>query len=201
MGRISINESDDWHVEHDQQDIRGWVVHDASGQTIGRVEDLIADTDSGVVETLVLDTGEELPADAIDVGYDDKVVYLASAHAAGHMKEGKDSAANAYRDTPIRRREHGEGKGFARHEPTFREHYRTTYGDGEREYGQYRDAYRMGYDYGTDTRYKDREWEAVHGEIRKDYETQHGEGTWNRVKDAVRHAFTKARSGTGNTSG
>lgn len=196
MGRLSINKNDDWHVEHDRQDIRGWVVHDASGKTVGRVHDLIADTDSGLVESIVLDTGAEFPTSIIEIGYGDKVVHLASTHAAQHVKEGGETVAEAYRDARIRRREHGETKGFARYEPTFREHYNATYGDGEREYGQYHGAYRMGYDYGTDARYKDREWDAVHGEIRQNYESRHGEGAWDRVKDAARHAFAKARSST-----
>lgn len=198
MGRVSINENDEWHVEHNRQDVRGWVVHDASGKSVGRVRDLIAETDSGLVESIVLDTGEEFPASTVEIGYDDQVVHLASAHAAQKAKEGGESMPEAYRAARIRKREHGEAKGFARHEPAFREHYRGTYGDSE--YGQYHSAYRMGYDYGTDARYKNREWDAVHGEIRKDYETRHGEGTWDRVKDAARHAFAKARSSAGDTT-
>lgn len=111
MGRISINESDDWHLEHDQQDIRGWELHDASGATLGRVHDLIADTDRGVVETVVLDTGEEFQTDIIDIGYDDKIVYLASARAAQPVIEDRDTEAKAYRDTPIRRRKRAKGEG------------------------------------------------------------------------------------------
>lgn len=196
MGRLSINKNDEWHVAHDRQDIRGWVVRDASGKTVGRVRDLIADTDSGLVESVLLDNGEEIPASTIEIGYGDKIVYLASAHAARHVKEGGETASEAYRDTRIRQREHGEAKGFARHEPTFREHYRATYGEGEREYGQYHGAYRIGYDYGTDAGYQNRDWDAIEGEIRKDYETRHGEGTWDRVKEAARHAFADARSST-----
>ena len=111
MGRLSINENDDWHVEHDRQDIRGWVVHDASGKTVGRVRDLIADTESGLVESIVLDNGEELPASTIEIGYGDKVVHLASAHAARHAKEGGETAPEAYSKARIRRREHGDAKG------------------------------------------------------------------------------------------
>ncbi len=106
MGRISINENDDWQVEHDRQDIRGWTVQDSSGKTIGRVRDLIADTDSGVVETIVLDNGEEFPANTVDVGYDDEIVHLASAHAARHAQD-RGSMPEAYRDTRIRKRDHG----------------------------------------------------------------------------------------------
>ncbi len=111
MGRISINRSDDWQVEYERQDIRGWVVHDASGETVGRVRDLIADTDSGVVESIVLDSGEEFPASTIEIGYDDEVVYLASAHAARLAKSGGRSVPEAYGDARIRQRERGSAHG------------------------------------------------------------------------------------------
>lgn len=196
MGRISINKSDDWHVEHDRQDIRGWEVQDASGKKVGRVRDLIANTDSGLVEAIVLDNNEEHPASTIDIGYGDKIVHLASTHAAEHVKERPESAPQAYGDARIREWKHGEGKGFARTEPSFRAHYRETYGDSDREYGDYHGAYRMGYDYGIDERYKGREWDAVEGDLRKDYERRHGERTWDRGKEAARYAFTQARSAT-----
>lgn len=110
MGRISLNRNDDWQVEHKRQDIRGWVVHDASGQTVGRVRDLIADTDSGVVESIVLDSGQEFPANTVEVGYDDQVVHLASAHAARQAEDAGGSTPEAYRDARIREREHGSAK-------------------------------------------------------------------------------------------
>lgn len=198
MGRISINQSGDWHVEHDRQDIRGWAVYDASGERVGRVRDLVADTNSELVETVVLDNNEEYPARDIEIGYDDKVVYLEGVHATERKEEGAESepVVKAYGDARVRERKAGETAGFAAHEPAYRKHYRETYTEGEREYGHYHPAYRVGYDYGTSEQYKGRDWDALKGDVRSDYEKHHGEGTWDRVKDAARHAFERARSHT-----
>ena len=199
MGRISINRSDDWHVEHDRQDIRGWAVHDAAGKRVGRVRDLVADTDSKLVETVVLDDNEEYPARDIEISYDDKVVYLEGTHAAEREEEGAEAepVVKAYSDAGVRRREAGAATGFAAHEPVFREHYRETYTEGEHEYGQFHPAYRLGYDYGVDQEHRGRDWGDVKDRVRRDYEQRHGEGTWTRVKDAARHAFERARSTSG----
>lgn len=196
MGRISINQSDDWHVQHDRQDIRGWAVYDGSGERVGRVRDLVADTDSELVETVVLDNNEEYPAGDIEIGYDDKVVYLEGVHHAEREEEGAEAepVVKAYGDARIREREAGEAKGFAAHEPTFREHYRETYAEEEGDYGHFHPAYRVGYDYGTDTDHEGHDWDDVKGQVKSDYEKHHGEGTWDRVKDAARHAFERARS-------
>lgn len=202
MGRISISKSDDWHVEHDRQDVRGWEVRDADGHGVGRVRDLIADTDTALVDTLVLDDGREVPAADVEIGYDDKVVYTGLPTAD---KSAVESAK--YEDARIRERKEGETTGFAAHEPSFREHYRESYADSDREYSHYHPAYRIGYDYGTDDTHHGSDWDAVRGDVRSDYEKRHGEGTWDRVKDAARHAFERARartkSGTsgGTTSG
>lgn len=74
MGHIALSQSDDWQLENEDQDIRGWTVRDADGNDLGTVTDLIADTDREQVETLVLDTGEEYPAR--DVELHDGVVYV-----------------------------------------------------------------------------------------------------------------------------
>jgi sporulation protein YlmC with PRC-barrel domain len=180
MAHISINESDDWHVEHDRQDIRGWTVQDAEGTRLGHVRDLIADTNREMVQTLVLDDGQEIPAENVHLDYDDKVVVL--------------SDTGTYSEATIKQRGDAPAEDFAGLEPAFRKHHRETYAHAEGDYGHYHPAYRLGYDYATDTQYRDRSWEDLKMEMRSDYEHKHGEGTWSRVKDAVHHAFKQARS-------
>ena len=197
MGRISINQSDDWHVQHDRQDIRGWVVQDAEGTRLGHVRDLVADTDSELVETVVLDNGEEYPAGEVHLDYDDRVVYLSDVHARERRAEGATSepVVKVYDDAGIRQRAE-DTAGFARHEPAFREHHRETYAEAEGDYSHYHPAYRLGYDYGAEKEHRDRSWDELKSNIRTDYENRYGEGTWSRVKDAARHAFERARSST-----
>lgn len=77
MGRFALSQSDEWQLEHEDQDIRGWPVRDAAGSDLGTVTDLIAHTDSERVESLVLDSGDEYPAR--DVELRDGVVYVAGS--------------------------------------------------------------------------------------------------------------------------
>ena len=204
MARRSLNDSGDWHTEHDDQDIRGWPVRREAGvgattpgeTTVGDdapyVRDLIFDTESEMVETVVLDDGTEYPARDIEIG--DGTVYL-----EGLPEEGTESATKSYEEARMRRREGDTATGFAAHEPAFREHHETTYAEGE-GYGHYHPAYRLGYDYGIDDDYRNRDWSGVKSEVRRDYEEHYGEGTWDSVRDAAKHAFEHARAHRNQTS-
>ena len=85
-----------------------------------------------------------------------------------------------------------EGQGFTAYADAFQEHYRTTYGEGD--YGTYEPAYRFGHRYSTLDEYRGRKWEEVEPEVQRKYEAQHGEGTFEDVKEAVRHGFSYPRT-------
>lgn len=76
MAKVELSRSDEWELEHESQDVRGWEVVDASGKRMGTVTDLIIDTDRERVDTLVLDSGERVAAAAASLG--DHVVRLGS---------------------------------------------------------------------------------------------------------------------------
>ena len=186
MGRFILSETSDWHLVHDHQDIRGWPVHDASGTKLGTVHELIANTNSELVESVVLDTGREYPARDIDIG--DDVVYVEGVATTG---TDADPVVKKYDNTRIHRRD--TDWGYEEHEPVFRQHYQTTYASAGEPYDVYAPGYRMGYIYGSHDTYRDRDYDALEPEMRRSYEVEHGEGTWDKVKDAVRHAFGHAR--------
>ena len=77
MSREPMSRLDDWYLENDDQDIRGWPVRDAQGAAVGTVTELIGNTDTGYVESIVLDTGAEIDTDRIELA--DGVVVLAAA--------------------------------------------------------------------------------------------------------------------------
>ncbi len=79
MARAPLSQLDDWELVHEDQDIRGWPLEDRDGNYIGTVQELIVDTDTEFVETIVLDNGEQYPNDDIELG--DGVVYLRRAEA------------------------------------------------------------------------------------------------------------------------
>ncbi len=92
MPRVLLSQLDNWNLIDQDQEIRGLRLVDKAGQAIGLITDMIVDTDAGYVDAVVLDSGGEIPADAIEIGTD--VVYLQhstdippttshSGHAAG----------------------------------------------------------------------------------------------------------------------
>lgn len=84
--------------------------------------------------------------------------------------------------------------GFAMHRETYRQHHRETYGEGERDFSAHEPAYRHGHRYGASSEHAGRSFDELEPEMQRTYEEQHGTGAWAKVKDAVRHAFGRARS-------
>lgn len=83
---------------------------------------------------------------------------------------------------------------YSDHEEHFRTHYRDTYGEGEsRVYGDYEPAYRSGFRYGTAPEHKGRAFGDLEPDMRRRYETEHGEGSWRNVRSAAQHAFRRGR--------
>ena len=73
---IKLSESDR-ELEDQERDIRGWPVQDEAGNRVGTVDDLLLNTDTELVDVVVLDNGETYLVD--DVRVEDEVVYLAGA--------------------------------------------------------------------------------------------------------------------------
>ncbi len=94
MARFVLSQDSEWELEHESQDIRGWNVIDAKGDAVGRVAELIADTETEHVEVVRLEDGREFPVEALHLG--DVVVFLDAVAAA------PDAAP--YTRRPLRRR-------------------------------------------------------------------------------------------------
>lgn len=106
MGLFSLSETDDWQLEHDNQDIRGWTVQDSTGNEVGRVSELIASTENERVESIRLDTGEEFPARSIELH--DGVVYVegrATPAASEGSGTGQEPVIRKYDNTRVSRRQ------------------------------------------------------------------------------------------------
>jgi len=83
-------------------------------------------------------------------------------------------------------------QGFAAYDATFRRHYTTAFGSSGAAYTEYEPAYRYGYELGTHERYRGRDWAALEADARRDWEQRHP-STWERFKDAIRHAWEEVR--------
>ncbi|HEX8386978.1 MAG TPA: hypothetical protein VF576_12385 [Rubricoccaceae bacterium] len=77
MSRTLFSSDSDWELADGTPDVRGYVALDGAGAPVGRVASLVVDTDAELVSSVILDTGDEVPAFDITIGQG--VVYLAGA--------------------------------------------------------------------------------------------------------------------------
>lgn len=77
----------------------------------------------------------------------------------------------------------------------FRNHWQTTYGSSGGRYEDYDAAYRYGSSVAGSDRYRDHDWSETEADLRSDWERDHTDSTWDKVKDAVRYGAERA---TGN---
>ena len=83
------------------------------------------------------------------------------------------------------------GRAYTDYDDDFRTHHKSAFGG--KDYATYEPAYQYGYESANDTRYRDRSFKEVETDLRGDYEKRHGKGTFDKVKDAVSHAFNRGR--------
>ncbi len=57
-----------WTLDYPKDDIRGWVLRNLDGRPLGRVAELIVDTESRHVTGVVLSSGKQYPAHDIWLG-------------------------------------------------------------------------------------------------------------------------------------
>lgn len=76
-----------WKLSDRDKDIRGWPVRDDTGREIGRVDEMIVDTDTRHVESVILGTGAELPVSALDLGHNE--VFVDRDYAARFAGTGR----------------------------------------------------------------------------------------------------------------
>ena len=89
-----------------------------------------------------------------------------------------------------------DGRNFTDDDTEFRKHYETNFGGREYTYDQYGLAYRYGTDLAGDTTFGPGDWTTVEPEARRYWEERNA-NTWDSFKDAVRHAWEKARQKVG----
>lgn len=78
-------------------------------------------------------------------------------------------------------------------ESTFRSHFEDNYGNGTASFDDYRDAYAFGYGYGRQPRLRGMEFESAEATLMERYEQRHGQGSYERVREAIRHGWDLGR--------
>jgi stress response protein YsnF len=75
----------------------------------------------------------------------------------------------------------------------YRRDFETRYvGQGYR-YADYEPAYQYGSTCATDDRYRNRDWQAIEPDVRRDWETR-GVGPWEKFKDSIRYGWDRVRA-------
>ena len=184
MSRISLSDTGDWQLVHDSQDIRGYSVVDAAGQTVGTVASMIVDTDAELVSMLVLDDGTEIPTADVTIG--ENVVYLGAA--GGEVREGVTVFDE--RGHVVRREEAAEMADFDTYDSDFRAHHASTYGAAGRQYDDDLTAYRYGYTAAHDDPYRNRGYMDAEADLRTGYAAGRD---FDADREAVRYGYDRAQ--------
>jgi hypothetical protein len=83
---------------------------------------------------------------------------------------------------------------FSDFDTDFRHYFESQLSIPGTSYEQYLPAYRYGYDLATHERFQDQnDWISLESDARRFWE-QRNPGTWDRYKDAVRHAWQKVKN-------
>lgn len=104
MARDFLSHMDDWKLTDDSQDIRGRVVRTPDGRELGKVQDLVADTDTELVDVAILDTGAEYPVRDLEIRPDDVVLRSGSGAADYPAHTGATPTTTAPADWRTERR-------------------------------------------------------------------------------------------------
>jgi len=113
-----------------------------------------------------------------------------------HIDKDVDTETQTVRDTLHKEEVNVQrtGKGdFQRFDQNFRNHFQTTFGSQGMDYNDYMPAYQYGYNLATDSRFNNYDWNGIEPEARVAWERRYGQGTWDRVRDAVHYAWDTTR--------
>ncbi len=80
---------------------------------------------------------------------------------------------------------------YADYDTDYRSHWQANYGRAGGAYDEYRPAYQYGSTLASDERYRNRDWNDIEMDARRDWDTRYPGGTWERFKAAVRHGWER----------
>lgn len=70
MTENRLSELHDWQLQHEDQDVCGKPLLDASGKRLGLISDMIVDTDAERVSAVVLEDGQRVPVEELELKQD-----------------------------------------------------------------------------------------------------------------------------------
>jgi hypothetical protein len=197
MSRTLFSSDSDWELADGTPDIRGYVALDGAGAAVGRVASLVVDTDAEMVSSVVLDTGDEVPAFDITIGQG--VVYLAGAipgaATAGDMPEALRHRV-ARRVVPVVVPEVAVPVAVAPvavpapHVEDFRSHYAAQIGTPGHAYDAVDAAYQYGYAAAHAAPLRGRPYPDAEPDLRAAYPAGRD---FEADREAVRYGYQRAQ--------
>jgi len=119
-----------------------------------------------------------------------------TARVVEEVRVGKDvnERTETVRDTVRRKdvRVEETGGTFADYDTDYRKDFQSRYAKTGQTYDYYAPGYKFGTTFANDARYRDREWNVVEPDLRRDWETG-GHGKWEDFKDAIRYGWDRVR--------
>ncbi len=79
MAIVPYTKQDDYDVVNDNQDCIGWMVTDQSGKDFGKVTEMLVNTDTQMVDSIIVDSRKRIPASDITLS-DGRVVVRGVLH-------------------------------------------------------------------------------------------------------------------------
>lgn len=77
MALVLLSRQDDYDLVHSRQDCRGLTARDTDGDVLGKVTDMVIDTEAEHVDSIILEGGAQIPA--ADIALRDGVVLVRAA--------------------------------------------------------------------------------------------------------------------------
>ncbi len=109
MGLIQLSKMDEYELADQAQDLRGWKVQDASGKNLGKVAEMLVDTDKERVTTLLLDNNAEYSIEDFELG--DRVLLLSLRGQANVVPLDGNDATTGKLASPAESPSHAERRG------------------------------------------------------------------------------------------
>lgn len=181
-----LSEESEYHVVHPNQDCRGWPVVDEGGGVVGRVQELIIDTERDRVASLRLEDGVLVAVERVTL-LDGSVVL--EDEALPPPAPSRRSAR--WSELPVQRR--APRRSFASFEDELRRHHLMVAADSGLSYEDMVPAYHHGYELASGERYLGRPWDAVADEVRAEWELRHPGTNWARSGVAIQGAWDHYR--------
>jgi uncharacterized protein (TIGR02271 family) len=113
------------------------------------------------------------------------------------VTEHEETIRDTVRRTEVEVEKLGAGEArraaaFEDYDADFRQHYTTHFASLGEPYDRYEPAYRFGHTLATDPVHAGKDWALVESDARSQWEKRHA-GTWDRMKNAIHHAWERAR--------